>query len=129
MEYPVTGIHFSDIIKTRLILAKPSPTEDPQPFEIYKIDKELSGIVTVYARHWSYRLSLIPVKPWYAASPVEALLQIDDKACFTIPFQMVATTARYGDMRVNIPMSARGMLGEVINRYDLEVKWSRNRSS
>ena len=127
MEYPVTGIHFSDIIKTRLILAKPSPTEQPQPFEIYKIDKELSGIVTVYARHWSYRLSLIPVKPWYAASPVEALLQIDDKACFTIPFQMVATTARYGDMKVNIPMSVRGMLGEVINRYDLEVKWSRNR--
>lgn len=127
MEYPVTGIHFSDIKKTRLILAKPSPTEELQPFEIYKIDKELSGIVTVYARHWSYRLSLIPVKPFYAASPVEALLQIEGQSCFTIPFQMVATTARYGDMRVNIPMSARGMLGEVINRYDLEVKWSRDR--
>ena len=127
MEYPVTGIHFDEIKKTRLILAKPSPTDDPQPFEIYKIDKELSGIVTVYAQHWSYRLSMIPVRPWYAASPVEALLQIADKAYYTIPFQMVATTARYGDMKVDIPMSARAMIGEVIQRYDLEVKWSRDR--
>lgn len=127
MEYPVTGIHFDEIKKTRLILAKPSPTDDPQPFEIYKIDKELSGMVTVYAQHWSYRLSMIPVRPWYAASPVEALLQIADKAYYTIPFQMVATTARYGDMKVDIPMSARAMIGEVIQRYDLEVKWSRNR--
>ena len=127
MEYPVTGIHFDEIKKTRLILAKPSPTDDPQPFEIYKIDKELSGMVTVYAQHWSYRLSMIPVRPWYAASPVEALLQIADKAYYTIPFQMVATTARYGDMKVDIPMSARAMIGEVIQRYNLEVKWSRDR--
>ena len=127
MEYPVTGIHFDDIIKTRLILAKPSPMEPPQPFEIYRIDKELSGIVTVYARHWSYRLSMIPVRPWYAVSPVEALLQIADKAYYTIPYQMVATTAKTGDMKVDIPMSVRGMIGEVIQRYGLEVKWGRDR--
>lgn len=127
MEYPVTGIHFDEIKKTRLILAKPSPTDDPQPFEIYKIDKELSGMVTVYAQHWSYRLSMIPVRPWNAVNPVEALLQIADKAYYTIPFQMVATTARYGDMKVDIPMSARAMIGEVIQRYNLEAKWSRDR--
>ena len=34
MEYPLTGSHFHDIQKRRILCVKPNPYDDPQPFRI-----------------------------------------------------------------------------------------------
>ena len=64
MEYPADGIHFSDISARCIILAKPNPTDSPQPFRIYRITKPIGGIVTIYAQHISYDLSGVAVSPF-----------------------------------------------------------------
>lgn len=124
MEYPVTGQHFEDIEELCLILAKPSASEDPQPFEIYKVGSEIGGIVTIYAQHISYRLSMIPVKPFTASSPTEAILKLNQYAVYTVPFTITADTQKTGELKIENPMSARAVIGEIIKKYDLEVKWS-----
>ena len=57
MEYPITGKHYSEIDLRRIILAKPNFTDDPQPFRIYRIERILEGIATIYAQHVSYDLA------------------------------------------------------------------------
>ena len=57
MEYPLTGSHFRDIQKRRILYVKPNPYDDPQPFRIYSITKPINGIVTVHAAHLSYDTS------------------------------------------------------------------------
>ena len=68
MEYPITGIHYADIAMRSIILAKPNPTSDPQPFRVYESSKPMGGIVTVYARHIAYDLDGIPVNPFTAST-------------------------------------------------------------
>ena len=57
MEYPVSGIRFSDITSRSIIMAKPDKISDEQPFRIYRITKPLNGIVTIYARHLAYDIT------------------------------------------------------------------------
>ena len=60
MEYPVNGIHYSDIQLRRIIFAKPNSYDKAQPFRIYSISKPIGGIVTVNAEHISYDMSGLP---------------------------------------------------------------------
>ena len=73
MDYPETGIHYSDIQLFRLIYAIPADGKSGQPFEIYDITKPLNGIVTVRAWHISYRLNRAVVNAFTAASCAAAL--------------------------------------------------------
>ena len=41
MEYPIDGIHWSDVQVSRIIVAKPNDTSDLQAFRIYRISKPL----------------------------------------------------------------------------------------
>lgn len=59
MDYPMTGIHFDEILPGRIIGATHDEDGDIQPFDIYSITKPISGVVTVYAHHISYRLNEI----------------------------------------------------------------------
>ena len=68
MVYPVTGIHFEDIVTRALILCKPNPIADPYPFRIYSISKPLNGKCTIHAHGWHYDLSGIPIAPFDSAS-------------------------------------------------------------
>ena len=68
MQYPITGLHYSEIALSSIILAVPGDGRDKQPFRIYKVTKPLNGIVTVYAQHISYQLSHIPCMPFSAGS-------------------------------------------------------------
>ena len=69
LKYPVTGVHFGEIKKERLIKAKPNDTSKPQAFRIYRITTPLNGIVTIYAQHISYDLIGIPV-PMCSTAPM-----------------------------------------------------------
>ena len=64
MEYPITGIHYSELIMRRLICAKPNPTDNPQLFRIYDISKPINGVVTINAHHISYDMTGYAVSPF-----------------------------------------------------------------
>lgn len=59
VKYPVAGRWFRELQCDRYITAPPDPVRRPQPFRIYRISKPLAGIVTVYARHWVYKLQKV----------------------------------------------------------------------
>lgn len=76
MEYPITGLHYSDIQLRRIIFAKSNPYSDPQAFRIYSITKPLNGVVTINAEHISYDLSGYPISSLEATTAGEALSMI-----------------------------------------------------
>lgn len=111
MEYPITGIHYSDIKEDRLIFAKPSEDANPQPFRIYKISRPISGIVTINAEHISYMLNKIPVMPFTAASCVSAMSQLSARASFNCPFTFWTDKTVTADFKLETPKSIRSVLG------------------
>ena len=66
MTYPISGIHYADIVIGGCINAKQNELADPQLFRIYHISKPLNGMVTIDAQHLSYDLSKAVVKPFSA---------------------------------------------------------------
>lgn len=111
LEYPMTGIHYSEIKQRRIIFVKPNPYHDPQPFRIYRITKPLSGTVTVYAQHISYDLSGIPVSPFSSGSVVGALTGLKTNAATTNPFTFWTDKTNTGSFSVTVPTSTRTLLG------------------
>ena len=127
MEYPVDGLHFEDIKESRLIYAVPREGANPEPFEIYRIGEELKGKVTVYAWHITYKLNMIPVRPFTAQSPSQALMHIESHAVSPIGFTLTADTSRTGAYSLTVPKSARAVIGELVSKYKLEVEWTKDR--
>lgn len=76
MEYPIGGIHFSEIEVDKLIVAKANEKGSEQIFRIYKIEKPIDGIVTIYAEHISYLLSRAVVTPFSTSQAASALASI-----------------------------------------------------
>lgn len=111
LEYPVTGVHYSEIKNRCILFAKPDPYRDAQPFRIYQISKPLSGIVTVFARHISYDLSGIPVSPFTAASVTGAFAQFESQAVGTNPFTFWTDKTTQAAFSVEVPSSIRSLLG------------------
>lgn len=62
MDYPVTGIRYSQLALRMIIVAPPNPYDNPQAFRIYSISKQYGGKVKVKAQHISYDLSDIMMK-------------------------------------------------------------------
>lgn len=111
MTYPVTGIHYVDIEKRSIILARPNTADDPQPFRVYKISKPMRGIVTVNARHISYDLAGVPVGPFTAASPADALAGFQTYALTANPFTLSTDIVpESGGFAVDVPSSVRSWL-------------------
>ncbi len=75
-NYPITGIHFKDIINRRIVLVKPNMVDREQPFRIYSISKPIKGLITVKCEHISYDLTGITLKPF----KVEELTNTVDEA-------------------------------------------------
>lgn len=59
MEYPVNGLHYSDIAPDRIIYAAPAMGETPQPFRIARINRPIDGVVRIEAPHVSAQLQKI----------------------------------------------------------------------
>lgn len=129
-EYPLSGVHFSEIKYGRIIFATPSYGADPEPFEIYKITKPLNGISTIYARHISYRLSLTPVLPFSATSCPEALSGLKSNAVESCPFTFYTDKTTSAAFSVTVPSSIRSLLGgqqgSILDVFGTgEYKWNR----
>lgn len=110
-QYPITGVHYSDIQKGRLVYATHDDTKEPQPFEIYKRSAEIRGIVTFYAHHVSYRLNDVTVRPFEAGSCAAALNGIADNAINMNPFTFWTDKTTVANYKSETPRNARAMLG------------------
>ena len=114
MQYPVMGLHYASITYRSLILAKPKPDGEPQPFRVYRITRPLGGLVTVYARHISYDLSGVVVPP-FSATGVEGVFDaIQAKAVpqdsgFTFWTDKISTSG----VATTVPNSVRSLLGGI----------------
>ena len=76
MEYPVTGLHYDELQYGNVIKARNAYLGE-QPFDIYYISKPMSGIVTVRARHISYRLNKKVLTPCSSSSAAGAMSAIE----------------------------------------------------
>lgn len=112
MQYPLTGVHYDEIGLRSLILAKPNYLDDPQPFRVYKIDKPINGVVTFYARHWSYDLSDIPVQPFTAAGIQSAMNGLISNAMYDISaWNFTTSRTTPSSFKVDEPSSVRSWFG------------------
>lgn len=127
MQYPITGLHYSEIALSSIILAVPGDGRDKQPFRIYKITKPLNGIVTVYAQHISYQLSHIPCMPFSAGSAGLALAGFKTYAAEACPFEFWTDVTTAGNYSQVIPASIRsrlgGVEGSILDTYGGEYEW------
>lgn len=127
MTYPVSGIHYGEIKTRCIILARPNPADDPQPFRIYRITRPLDGIVAVYAEHISYDLSGVPASPFTADSVSDAMLKLQSMAAVDSPFTFWTDKSTAAAMNVPVPASTRSLLGgsegSVLDVYGGEYKW------
>lgn len=111
MEIAFMDRHYPDIALGRLILSKPNPYEDPEPFRIYQISRPMNGIVTVNACHWSYDLSKYADKPFTASSVTEAISKLKTQSVNNCPFDFVTDKSVTGNFVVSTPRSIRSLLG------------------
>ncbi len=127
LNYPISGIHFSEIGQRSIILAKPNATAEPQPFRIYKITKPMNGMVTVYAEHISYDLSGVAVVPFEAGSASAALQALKSNSVGENLFEFWTDKSTVATMNVKTPASVRAMLGgvtgSVLDTYGGEYEW------
>lgn len=115
MEYPVNGIHYSDIALQRIIFAKPNSYDREQPFRIYSISKPINGVVTINAEHISYDLSGYPVKgavehyAWYVK---DVFSHIRNNSVYPCPFAFYSDiTEEKKEINLSKPRSVRSFLG------------------
>lgn len=113
LDIPITARHYPDIARRCQILARPNPTDRPQPFRIYRVTRPLRGAVTVFARHLSYDLAGIVIGPFTANSAAAAVAAINAGAINTNPFTLSTNLSASGELKATVPTSARALLGPV----------------
>ncbi len=111
MQYPITGQYFSELQHSRIIYATPADGKDGQPFRIYRIEKPINGICTIYAEHISYELNHIPVMPFAANTCAEALNSLKAHAGQDCPFDVWTNKSVTGTYQLKEPMAFRELLG------------------
>lgn len=111
LRYPIAGIHYDQIVRRAIILAKPDPVSQPQPFRIYRRMPTSKGTITAYARHISYDLSGVMVSPFSASSVGDALRGLSGNAVNECPFTFWTDKSTDGTMTVEVPSAARSLLG------------------
>ena len=129
LKYPITGAHYAEIRKERLVKAKPNDTSGNQMFRIYRITKPLNGIVKIYAQHLSYDLTTIATPAWESA-PITPQLAIEHAfdAALTphrFTFRTDYTVAK--PFTINKPKSLRAVLGgeagSLVSLWGGEFEW------
>lgn len=129
MVYGVDDPRASFISEGRIILAKPNDTDQPQPFQIYKISKVINKAFTVNAEHISYRLSDIPVMAFSASSAGHALSAMQAAMAETCAFTFSTDVTRAGNVNFITPTSARKVLmggeGSILDKFHGEYKFDR----
>lgn len=129
LQYPLDGLHYGDIALRCLILAKPNPTDDAQPFRVYRISRPMNGIVTVYARHLRYDLNGIAAQPFTAPNAPAALAALKANAVTDCPFTFWTDKTTVAAMTSAVPAAIGSLLGgtqgSVLDVYGGEFAFDR----
>ena len=119
MQYPISGLHFSEIAQRSIIVAKANYYDDPQPFRVYKITKPLNGICTIYAQHISYDLNGYEIAAGTTAANASAALAALDAAAGA--FTVTGSLSGSAEFAVDVPSSVRswfgGKKGSILDLY------------
>ena len=113
MTYPVSGIHYSDLVEDRLIYAKPFEGGANQIFKIYQIEKPLNGEVVVRAEHIRYLLNKMVVMPFSASTVAEAIAKIQGHIVDYCPFTFTTDRSTAATFKMITPMECGKLLGGV----------------
>ena len=90
MNYHISGKRYSDLELRRIIVAKPNPYANPQPFRIYAISKPMNGLVTIKAEHISYDMAGYPVSRFTASCVEEAFEKLKSESVVeNCPFEFL----------------------------------------
>lgn len=111
MRYPMNGAHYDEIDIGSLIVCRHCDKTDMQPFRVYMISRPLDGVVTIHARHISYDLAGIAVKPFTAASITELFRVLPSNAIGSCPFTFTTDKTVLNEYKVTVPSSIRSLLG------------------
>lgn len=135
MEYPRSGMWFSEIKVDRIILATAHDgDEHPQAFKIERIEGSISEIVTIYAVHLSYQLNWIIAtgnsNVFYGVSAQNAMRQVKANCIISpsCPFTFYSDITTEKDYTVSgEPLPFRSLLGgvegSILDEYGGEFEW------
>lgn len=113
MTYPVSGIHYSDLVEDRLIYAVPFEGGAKQIFKIYQIEKPLDGEVIVRAEHIHYLLNKMVVMPFSASTVAEAISKIQGHVVDSCPFTFTTDRTTAAQFKMVTPIECGKLLGGV----------------
>ena len=127
MTYPITGVHYSEITLSKIIVVKASPKATLQAFRVYRISRPIGGKVTINARHISYQLSYIPVRAFSANSLAGALSGFKSNALESCPFTLTADFTSSSSFAIPLPASIKSYLagrdGSIVDIYGNGAEW------
>lgn len=110
LKYPVTGKWFDEMMQGGIIGVIHDDNHDIQPFDIYKSDAPIDGVVTFYAHHISYRLNNIILEPYTASSASAAVSGLSTHSVNTNPFTFTTDKTTLADFKLERPSSVRAVL-------------------
>lgn len=131
LDYPVDGVHFSDLKVNGVLRVKANPDDDLQLFRIYKISKPMSGVVTVYANHITYDLTKTSVSPFTSNGAAATCIQLKAHMTGGNDFSISTDISNLTSTFTNkIPQSFRALLGgqegSMLDVFGGEFKWNNN---
>ena len=130
-EYPITGLHYSDILLGRIIAVSHDETGDIQPFDIYSYSKPYNGVVTFHARHISYRQSGIVATETNIDSAYSALTSLRINTSIHNPFAYDTDIVKTGYLPYadGVPRTVKSFLGggegSILDTYGGEYEFDR----
>ena len=110
-DAPITGRHYADIQKDCIVTAPHDDTKKRQPYKIYKSTAPIDGIVTFWARHISYDLNTVTIRPNAATSCAQAMGNMETYAINPRGFTFWTDVTTAGEFAVTVPTPCRKLLG------------------
>lgn len=126
MEYPVGGRHFGQLMMSNIIYCRANQKQKRQAFRIYEVTDAIDGVSTIRAQHISYQLTAIPVEPFVADNPADAVSLLSMRSVITNPFTF-DTDVEEGAFNTEAVDSCRAIIGGIddnlLARWGAEVEW------
>lgn len=110
LQYPITGKWFDELMQGGIIGVIHDDNHDIQPFDIYKTETSIDGVVIVNAHHISYRLNNIILEPYTASSASAAVAGITTHSVNTNPFTFSTNKTTTANFELTRPHSVRSIL-------------------
>lgn len=110
-EYPVTGVHYSELKEGFIVSVSHDDNGDRQPFRIYRRSAPINGIVTFNARHLCYDLRNVIVGPFSSTTCAGALSGLKTNAMTECGFSFWTDKTTEGEFVLDAPKPAWDLLG------------------